>query len=130
VDATGVDYPLLTQLDYLVVLDELGLAGSLPLLKPGALVISDERLVPSTPKGDFTHHALGLTDKAIALGSHRVANIIGLGLLVGLSGICPRAGLEGAISEMAPKKFLALNLEAMEAGFTLADEIQALPGAA
>ena len=36
VDATGVDYPLLTQLDYLVVLDELGLAGSLPLLKPGA----------------------------------------------------------------------------------------------
>ena len=122
-DGGGVDYPLVTGLDYLVVLDAVGLAGSVPLLKPGALVITDKRLAPEAPRGDFSHHALALTDRAIALGSHRVANIVGLGVLSALADLCPRPRLERAIAEMAPKKFRALNLEALEAGYAMAGEV-------
>lgn len=129
-DGGGVDYPLVTGLDYLVVLDAVGLEGSLPLLKPGALVITDQRLVREAPRGDFSHHALPLTDRAIALGSHRVANIVGLGVLTALVDLCPRPRLETAIAEMAPKKFLALNLEALEAGYAMAGEVADVRGAA
>ncbi len=129
----AVDYPLVTGLDFLVVLDAVGLEGSLPLLKPDALVITDQRLVPNAPKGRkgaFTHHALALTDRAIALGSHRVANIVGLGVLAGLADLCPRERLDGAIGEMAPKKFLSLNLEALGAGYEMAGEVREVRGAA
>jgi 2-oxoglutarate ferredoxin oxidoreductase subunit gamma len=122
-DGGAVDFPLVTGLDYLVILDAVGLEGSLPLLKQGALVITDARLVPDAPKAkgnDFTLHTLSLTDRAIALGSHRVANIVGLGVLAGLADLCPRGRLETAIGEMAPKKFLGLNLEALEAGYEMA----------
>ncbi len=129
-DGGGVDYPLVTGLDYLVVLDAVGLQGSVPLLKPGALVITDKRLVREAPPSDFSHHALPLTDRAIALGSHRVANIVGLGVLSALADLCPRPRLETAIAEMAPKKFLALNLEALEAGYAMAGEAAEVRGAA
>ena len=48
-----VDYPLVTALDHLVLLDRLAVKPSWPLLKPGALVIADTRLCPELPAGDF-----------------------------------------------------------------------------
>ena len=47
------DYPLVTTLDMVVALAQVGLDRSLDLVKPGALVIVDERLVPALPRGSF-----------------------------------------------------------------------------
>ena len=48
-----VDFPLVTAIDYLVLLDRLAVKPSWPLLKPGALVIADTRLCPELPAGDY-----------------------------------------------------------------------------
>jgi 2-oxoglutarate ferredoxin oxidoreductase subunit gamma len=121
-----VDYPLATAVDYLVLLDRLAVKPSWPLLKPGALVIADTRLCPELPEGDrngnYRAHHLPLSRTAIELGSERVANIVALGALAALSGICERKALEQAVRAETPKSFLDLNLDALAAGYRLGEQ--------
>jgi len=120
-----LDYPLATSLDFLLALDQVGIAPSHHLLKKGALVIADERLTPEPPTKNVDLYRAPLTDQAIALGNIRVANIIGLGLMCGLGGICGKDALSEAIKSETPKNFLDLNLEALDAGFAAVEELKA-----
>ena len=117
-----VDFPLATALDYLVLLDRLAVKPSWVLLKPGALVIADTRLCPELPEGDYRVHHLPLSRTAIELGSERVANIVALGTLAALAGICERKALEQAVRAETPKSFLDLNLDALAAGYGLGEQ--------
>jgi 2-oxoglutarate ferredoxin oxidoreductase subunit gamma len=117
-----VDFPLATALDCLVLLDRMAVKPSWPLLKPGALVIADLRLCPELPQGDFRVHHLPLSRRAIELGSERVANIVALGALATLSGICERKTLEQAVRAETPKSFLELNLDALAAGYRIVEQ--------
>jgi len=120
-----VDYPLATALDCLVLLDRLAVKPSWTLLKPGALVIADTRLCPEIPAGDYRAHRLPLSRTAIELGSERVANIVALGALAALAGICERKALEQAVRTETPKSFLDLNLDALAAGYRLGEQATA-----
>ena len=120
-----VDFPLATAVDYLVLLDHLAIKPSWPLLKPGALVIADTRLCPELPKGNYRAHHLPLSRTAIDLGSERVANIVALGALAALSGVCGRKALEQAVRAETPKSFLDLNLDALAAGYRLGEQASA-----
>lgn len=115
-----VDYPLATALDQLVLLDRMAVAPSWPLLKPGALVIADTRLCPELPEGIARALFLPMTRTAIELGSERVANIVALGALVALSGLCDASDLEHAVQAQTPRAFLDLNMDALAAGTRLA----------
>jgi 2-oxoglutarate ferredoxin oxidoreductase subunit gamma len=130
-----VDYPLATAVDYLVLLDRLAVKPSWPLLRPGALVIADTRLCPELPEGDrndnrndnYRAHHLPLSRTAIELGSERVANIVALGALAALAGICERKALEQALRAETPKNFLDLNLDALAAGYRLGEHAITAP---
>ena len=115
-----VDYPLVTALDCLVLLDRMAVKPSWPLLKPGALVIADTRLCPELPQGDYRIYHLPLTRTAIELGSERVANIVALGALAARANLCEHKVLEQAVRAETPKSFLDLNLDALGAGYKLA----------
>lgn len=123
VSEAEVDYPLVSAIDYLVLLDQIGVAPSAAMINPGALVLGDSRLVPAPPLGDFILHQAPFTDEAIALGSHRAANVVALGTLVGLSGICGRDTMTEAVRAGTPKAFRDLNLDALRRGFEIADEL-------
>lgn len=118
----GIDYPLATALDVLVLLDRLAVRASWPLLKPGALVIADTRLCPELPAGDVRALQLPLTRTAIELGSERVANIVALGALVALTGLCDRDVLAHKVRVEAPRSLVHLNVDAFAAGTRLAGE--------
>ena len=120
-----VDYPLATALDALVLLDQLAVAPSWPLLEPGALVLADTRLVRELPAGDCQVHRLPMTRTAIDLGSERVANVVALGALAALTGLCSRATLEATVRAETPKAYVDLNLDAVAAGFRMAEEVAA-----
>ena len=120
-----VDFPIATALDHLVLLDRLAVKPSWPLLKPGALVIADTRLCPELPDGDFRVHRLPLSRTALQLGSERVTNIVALGALAALSGICDRARLEQTVRAAAPRGFLDLNMDALAAGFSIEAQAEA-----
>ncbi|MGP1678884.1 MAG: 2-oxoacid:acceptor oxidoreductase family protein [Burkholderiales bacterium] len=122
-----VDFPLATALDCLVLLDRMAVKPSWPLLKPGALVLADTRLCPDLPAGDhnvnYRAHHLPLSRTAIELGSERVANIVALGALAALSGVCERKALEQAVRAETPKSFLDLNMDALAAGYRLGEQM-------
>ena len=120
-----LDYPLATGLDFLLALDQVGIAPSQSLLKEGAMVIADERLTPEPPTRNVELYRTPLADRAIDLGNIRVANIIGLALMCGLGGICGKESLAKAIEGETPRNFLDLNLEALEAGFAAVGELEA-----
>lgn len=113
------DYPLVTTLDMVVALAQVGIDRSLTLVKPDALIIVDEKYVPAPPQGSFQIHKLPITERAIAIGSSRIANIIALGVLARISGVCSKESLEQAVRLEAPEKFLDLNLAAVHEGLSL-----------
>jgi 2-oxoglutarate ferredoxin oxidoreductase subunit gamma len=59
-----------------------------------------------------------------ATGRRITANIVGLGLLVGLTGVVSRRAVEAAVKVRAPKGTEELNLKALAAGFEKAEELQ------
>ncbi len=114
-----IDFPLVTAIDHLVLLDRLAIKPSWPLLKPGALVIADTRLCPDLPEGEYRSRHLPLSATALELGSERVTNIVALGALVAQSGICTREQIAQAVRAETPRGFLDLNMDALEAGYAL-----------
>jgi 2-oxoglutarate ferredoxin oxidoreductase subunit gamma len=130
VSAAEVDFPITTALDQLVLLDHLAVKPSWPLLRPGALVIADTRLCPALPAGDYRRYHLPLSRTALELGSERVTNIVALGALVALSGICDRQRIEQAVRAEAPRGFLDLNMDALKAGYSVHAQADAGDGIA
>ncbi len=118
-----VDFPLLTSIDALVLLDRLAVKPSWPLLKRGALVIADTRLCPDLPpQAEQGCRHLPLSATALALGSERVTNMVALGALIALGGVCDRGTIEQAVRANTPRGFLNLNMDALGAGLSLAAE--------
>jgi 2-oxoglutarate ferredoxin oxidoreductase subunit gamma len=118
-----VDFPLLTAIDGLVLLDRLAVKPSWPLLKPRAMVIADARLCPELPQTGQPCHHLPLSATALELGSERVTNIVALGALVSQSDICDIKRIEQAVRANTPRGFLDLNMDALSAGLALGARI-------
>ena len=116
------DYPLVTALDYLVILDACAIEVSQGLIRDSAVVLVDELRVPQPPDGKFTLHSLPFVATARKLGNERVTNIIAIAALARLSGIVPLDLLERAVRARVPGRLLDINLEALEAGYALAPE--------
>jgi len=119
-----LDYPLATQLDVLVLLDEVGLGASSVPIKRGGMVLSDAKRVASPPVGDFTRHDFPFAEIARALGNERAANMVALGALAGLSGLCPKDSLEQTVRSETAKAFLDLNLRAVREGYRLGSSVK------
>ncbi len=114
------DYPLVACADYLIALDQVGADRAAGQIADGALVLYDDRLVEKPPQGPYRRIGLPLTDRAIALGNHRIANIVAVGALVGLTRLCDPQSLDEVIRLNTPKKFTDLNREAAREGARLA----------
>lgn len=116
------DYPLATALDYLLILDQRAVSISEGMIKDSALVMIDEELVPEPPRGKFDVRPLPLAQTALGLGNLRVTNVVSLGAIVALTGICSIDTLEAAIQRNTPAKYAQMNLDAVRAGFELVAE--------
>lgn len=57
-------------------------------------------------------------------GREIVANVVGLGVLVGLTGIVSREAMEAAIRERVPRGTEGINLKALAAGFEAAERVR------
>jgi 2-oxoglutarate ferredoxin oxidoreductase subunit gamma len=119
------DYPLATGLDMVVALSQDALDRSLALIKPGALLIVDERLVPDPPKSGFDLHVLPMAARAVDVGSPRIANVVALGVLAHLGRLVAREVLEQAVRLETPPKFADLNLAAVREGWGLGARVGA-----
>ncbi|MBT4888709.1 MAG: pyruvate ferredoxin oxidoreductase [Rhodospirillales bacterium] len=119
VSEDNIDFPLLSELDLLILLDQPALGISLPLMKKGGVVLADDRRTQDIPTKDLKVHVLPLSEMALAMGNERVTNIIALGAFAGINDLCDYDILEQTISKGVPPRFLELNLSAFAKGYEL-----------
>ena len=114
------DYPLITHLDALVIMDQSAVKISEAFIDTSTVIVADADLVPEPPVGDFCLTRLPFTSEARRLRNIRVANVISLGTLATLTDICTFEELEEAVGHLTPSKFRDKNLHALHTGRTLA----------
>lgn len=116
-----IDYPLVTTLDRLVVLDQLAAAASDAELAAKTLVLVDAERVGEPPRGVCRVLALPFAARARAAGNARAANIVALGALAA-SGVCTLEVLAAAVAARSEPRFRESNHTALQAGHELAVE--------
>ena len=91
--------------------------------RQGGLLILDADHVTRAP----TTRAVCVPMSTLArevTGREIVANVVGLGLLAGLTGIVSREALEAAVHDRAPRGTVDVNLQALAAGFGEAERFR------
>ncbi len=122
IDEDEIDYPKVIAADALLAMSQEGCDKYYHDLKREGVLIVDAVNVRRVP----TSRAYSVPITAIAeetTGRSITANVVGLGLLVGLTGIVSREALRSAVSARAPRGTEELNLKALAAGFETADEL-------
>lgn len=114
-----IDYPLVTTLDRLVVLDQLAAGASNAELAAKTLVLVDAERVSEPPRGEFRVLGLPFAARARAAGNARAANVVALGALAA-SGVCTLEVLAAAVATRTEARFRAANSAALQAGHALA----------
>ena len=114
-----IDYPEVIAADVLVALSQEACDKYASNLKKDGLLIVDSDKVGRVPvshafKIPITRMAIESTGNAIT------ANVVALGVLVGLTGVVSRQAIEQAVTQRAPKGTEELNLAALNTGFGLA----------
>lgn len=116
-----IDYPEVILADVLVAMSQEACDKYASNLKKEGLLIVDAEKVGRVPVSHayripITRLAVEATGKAIT------ANVVALGVLVGLTGIVSHPAIEKAVLARAPKGTEDLNLAALHAGFRVAEE--------
>ncbi len=116
-----VDFPLVSKLDYLVILDQVAVSESDGLIRDTAIVLTDSKTVTQPPKGKFRLVELPVQKAAMALGNRRIANTIALAAITALGDLCSREVLEKAVASRSPKAYIDLNQDALAKGWEMAE---------
>lgn len=122
ISADEIDYPEVINADALVALSQEACDKyASNLKKDGRLIVDEEKVgripVTSAVRAPITKIALEVTGRAIT------ANVVALGVLVGLTGVVSRQAIERAVTARAPKGTEEMNRAALAAGFDFAARV-------
>ena len=116
-----IGFPTAQALDVLVALTQLASDRYSSDLKPAGLLVVDEQEVPDQPVGSWTAHPLPIIATSVRVaGSPVAANVVALGVLVGVTGVVDPRALERAVAARVPPRSREMNLRALAAGVRLA----------
>lgn len=122
-----IDYPKAGDADLFLALTQEASDKYGAHVKMGGVVVVDAGQVVRPPAGSFATHALPIIATARErLGKTMVANIVALGVIVALSEVVSREGLQRAVLGRVPKGTEELNRRALEAGFGLVEALRPL----
>ena len=119
-----IDYPKVTSADLMLCMSQESCDKYFYDLKHQGCLITDTRQVSRTPTSrayavDISGLAVEVTGRAIT------ANVVALGLIVGLTGIVSRRAIEAAVTARAPQGTKEINLKALAAGLEEAERLKA-----
>jgi 2-oxoglutarate ferredoxin oxidoreductase subunit gamma len=116
-----IDYPKVIAADVLLALNQEAVDTYFRDLKRDGLLVVDAVSVKRVP----TTHAFRAPITQIAqeaTGRSITANMVGLGIVAGLTGVVSRAALEQAVRARAPRGTAEMNVKALAEGYRLAEE--------
>ncbi len=118
-----IDYPKVTHADLLLCMSQESCDKYFYDIKQDGVLIVDTSYVSRVPTSksyrvDITGLATEVTGRAIT------ANVVALGLIVGLTGIVSRQAIEAAVVARAPRGTEELNLKALAVGLEEAERLK------
>jgi 2-oxoglutarate ferredoxin oxidoreductase subunit gamma len=119
-----ISYPLIDDLQVLVIMSQQAIDSYLDELKPGGLLLIDPDMVDEVQRTDVRVLRVPAAKKADSLGNRIVANMVMLGALQAETGAVTEESLHRAMRESVADRFVEINTRALEAGETLIGEIR------
>jgi 2-oxoglutarate ferredoxin oxidoreductase subunit gamma len=114
-----IDYPKAINVDIFLALTQKSFDSYRHDVKPGAIAVIDSTSVKT--EGEYPFRIVGAPIVKIAeekLGRMLYANLVALGMVIGVSHVVPVGAVQAAIRAIVPKGTEAKNLEAFEIGLT------------
>jgi 2-oxoglutarate ferredoxin oxidoreductase subunit gamma len=118
-----IDYPKVIEADITLCMSQEACDKYSSQLREGGLLILDEDHVSRAPTTRAVRASMTSLAREVT-GREITANVVGLGLLVGLTGIVSRQALEDAVRARVPKGTAELNLKALAAGYETAESFK------
>ena len=118
-----IDYPKVLNADILLCMSQTACDRYGTMMKKGGLLILDDVQVSRSP----TPYAVRAPITKLAretTGREITANVVAIGLLVGLTGVITRTAIEEAVQARAPPGTAEMNLRALAAGFEVAKQLE------
>ena len=119
----SIHYPKVIQADVTLCMSQEACDRYGRRVRSGGLLILDTDHVARAP----TTRAVRVPMTTLArdvTGREIVANVVGLGVLVGLTGIVSQEALEAAVRDRVPRGTADINLKALVAGFEAAERVR------
>lgn len=124
IDSKEIDYPKVTEADALLAMSQEACDRYVPGLRKGGVLIVDSVHVKRVLFAANPYRA-PITEIAERETGRRItANVVALGVLVGLTEVVSRPALEAAVAARAPRGTAELNLRALGAGFEVAERLK------
>lgn len=111
-------YPYVTILDVLVAMSQEAYDKfKHELSEEGMLLIDEDLVKPDPPRGKIMIYSIPATRFAEELGNRIIANVVMLGFFTAVTKLVSKEGMEKAVADSVPSRFLELNLKAFNKGF-------------
>ncbi len=114
------DYPLVTRLDHLVILDQCAVGASAALVDADTRIICDRDRV-ETPPGTGRIEMLPILEQAKLAGTPRAINVVALGALLARGSLADTDAVLAAVRGSVPERFADMNADAFRRGFGLSE---------
>lgn len=115
-----ITYPVVDEVDALIIMSKPALKGYIDTLKPGGYLIVDPDVAGRPERKDIEILEIPATVTAAKLGKTIVANSVMLGALVEKTKIVTEEGLLKSIENSVAPAFVDINLKAAKEGIRLA----------
>jgi 2-oxoglutarate ferredoxin oxidoreductase subunit gamma len=119
----GIHYPKVIQADITLCMSQEACDRYGGQTRKDGLLILDTDHVTRAPTTRAVRVPMTTLAQDVA-GREIVANVVGLGVLAGLTGIVSREALEAAIQDRAPQGTAEINMKALAAGFEAAERLR------
>lgn len=117
-----INSPTADKKDILISMFQTALDKYLPTLKPNGILIIDPKLVKNTHSTKARVIEVPATEIAINLGNRVAANMVILGFVQEVFKLFDRNDLVEIVKKSVPKKYIDLNVNAIDAGIKFAKE--------
>ena len=120
----GIDFPKVTLPNMTLALTQIACDKYIKdISEEGTIIVDEDIQLPEGLKAKHIYKVPIIKTARNEVGKEIVANIVALGLIVGLTGIVSRESLEAAIMSRIPKGTEDLNRAALHKGYALAENI-------
>jgi 2-oxoglutarate ferredoxin oxidoreductase subunit gamma len=118
-----IHYPQVLEADIMLCMSQEACDRYSGRLRKGGLLILDADQVTRAPTTRAVRVSMTKTSEDVT-GKQLSANMVGLAILAGLTGIVSRASLEKAVCAKAPRGTADMNRKALAAGYDIAKKIK------